>query len=342
MALLTVLLLCTVPVRTDDPVSSNVRFSGEIIRILDRKCLHCHSNDGLAMPLSNYRDVRSWGRAIREEIVEQRMPPWSAARGYRRFQNELALTSREATTILSWLDGGMPRGDDRDLPKPSPPAAVKRPDLQLTVTPQRVPALDDRIVRRVSVDTNLDVDRAIARVVVNPGHRSVLRAALVFVGDPDREGRWLGAWLPWQHEIAPPERSAFRLPARARLTVELHYRGGERETTDQPTIDLFFAPDPRQSVDDVIAAAASPLRMTSSSTIWAILPSADSATKSMELTARRPNGSTEVLLWIPELRHEWPQALVLQDPVTMPAGTTVSLVAHPLGAVARARVSIVK
>jgi hypothetical protein len=210
------------------------------------------------------------------------------------------------------------------------------------MTPQHVPALEEHIVRRVSVDTTLDVDRAIARVVVNPEHRSVLRAALVFAGDPDRDGRWLGAWLPWQHQVAPPERSAFRLVARARLTVELYYRGGERELTDRPTIDLFFAPDARQSADDVSIAAGSPQRMAAGSTIWAILPSVDSTTKSMELTARRPNGSTEVLLWIPEVRHEWPQALVLQDPVTLPAGTTLSLVAHPAGVAARARVSVVR
>ena len=52
-------------VRADDPVSSSVRFTGEVVRILNRKCQACHGPESLAMPLATYGDVRSWGRAIR-------------------------------------------------------------------------------------------------------------------------------------------------------------------------------------------------------------------------------------------------------------------------------------
>src|SRR5689334_14871115 len=93
-------------VRADDPVSSSVRFNREIVRILQRRCIACHAPGRLSIPLVNYRDVREWGRAIREEVVEQRMPPSTAAPGYGRFENALGLTFRETTTLLSWLDGG--------------------------------------------------------------------------------------------------------------------------------------------------------------------------------------------------------------------------------------------
>src|SRR6185436_10745596 len=53
--------LATASIRGDDPVSSSVRYTGEIVRILDRKCAPCHSTASLAMPLSNYREVREWG-----------------------------------------------------------------------------------------------------------------------------------------------------------------------------------------------------------------------------------------------------------------------------------------
>jgi hypothetical protein len=40
------------------------------------------SHGGLVFSLSDYRDARAWRRAIREELVEHRMPPPIAARGY--------------------------------------------------------------------------------------------------------------------------------------------------------------------------------------------------------------------------------------------------------------------
>jgi mono/diheme cytochrome c family protein len=340
------LLASTVRVRTDDPVSSSVRYTGEIMRIFDRKCAPCHGADNLAVPLSTYREVREWGRAIREEIVEQRMPPWSAARGYARFRNELALTSRETATILSWLDGGMPRGDDRDLPPPPAPEPRQPPQLRLQIPPQRVPAFDDHIVRRVSVDTSLAASRRVSGVIVRPDNRRVLRGALVFL-EADGRTQWAGGWLPWQPALAAPASHAFTLPPAARLTVELHYRGDTKDLEDAPAIDLYFAdPSPARGASDAAAIgelrvdAARPTRLTSAARVWAIVPSAGEQTSSLELTARRPNGAVDVLLWIPELRRDWPQALALQDATTLPAGTIVTLSVEPRGARAEVRLSL--
>jgi hypothetical protein len=329
-------------VRSDDPVSSSVRFTGEIVRILDRKCLPCHGNESLSIPLSNYRDVRSWGRAIREEIVEQRMPPWTVARGYGRFRNDLSLSARETTTVLSWIDGGMPRGDDRDLPVPPRSAAAVAPDVRVALPAQRIPALEENVVRRVTVAVAIDRDRPIARVVLTPGARQVLRGALIFEGDGDRTGRWIGAWLPWQRETAPPAPHGFRLPRTAAVTVELHYRGGDHDVTDESLIEVYYSREASQPIDEVSVRGSAPARLAQNATVWAIVPSAGDAAQSLELTARRPDGSVDVLLWIPRLHREWPQALVLDRPLALPAGTSLSLVTHPPDASGRARVSLLR
>src|SRR5687767_6101105 len=120
---LCVLLACTVvltvalaPLEADDPVSTNVTFNREIIRVIQRKCEPCHAAGGLAMSLSDYRNARAWGRAIREELVEHRMPPAIVARGYGQYETDPTLNAREMATFLTWLDGGMPRGDEGDRP----------------------------------------------------------------------------------------------------------------------------------------------------------------------------------------------------------------------------------
>jgi hypothetical protein len=338
LTLAAALLVSGARVRTDDPVSSSVRFTGEIVRILDRRCLACHDARGLSMPLANYRDVRAWGRAIREEIVEQRMPPWSAARGYGRFRNDLSLTAREMTTVLSWIDGGMPRGDDRDLPPGPAPAAAAAPDLRVALPPQRVPALEEQLVRRVTVTIPIDLDRPIARVVLVPGAREVLRGALIY----DAADRWIGAWLPWQRETASPSPHAVRLGRDPRVTVELHYRGGDAEIADESTLEVYYAPKTAPLVDEISVDGRSPAPLPRNATLWAIVPTTGGGTRSLELKARRPDGATDVLLWIPQVHPEWPQAFVLDTPLALPAGTTVSLVAQPPGTAARARLGLLR
>jgi len=325
-------------VRTDDPVSSSVRFTGEIVRILDRRCLACHDARSLSMPLTNYRDVRAWGRAIREEIVEQRMPPWSAARGYGRFRNDLSLTAREMATVLSWIDGGMPRGDDRDLPAAPAPVAAAAPDLRVPLPPQRVPAFEAQLVRRVRVTIPVDPDRPIARLVLVPGAREVLLGALIY----DAADRWVGAWLPWQREAGPPSPHAVRLGRDPRVTVELHYRGGDAEVSDESALEVYYAPKAAPPVDEVSVDGRSRAPLSRNATLWAIVPSSDGDVRSLELKARRPDGSTDVLLWIPQVHPEWPQAFVLDTPLALPAGTTFSLVVQPPGSTARARLGLLR
>ena len=62
------------------------------------------------MSLTTYTEARPWARAIREEILERKMPPWQAVRGYGHFANDISLSTREMEIILSWADGGAPSG----------------------------------------------------------------------------------------------------------------------------------------------------------------------------------------------------------------------------------------
>ena len=330
-----------VRVRTDDPVSSNVRYTGEIVRIFDRRCLGCHADQGLAMPLTTYGDVRSWGRAIREEIIEQRMPPWAAARGYGRFRNELSLSAREMLTLLSWIDGGMPRGDDRELPVASANSERPAPDVRVPLPVQRVPAAVEHVVRHVAIDVDLDPGRPIARVAIAPDATRVLRGALVFEADAaGAPARWLGAWLPWQHEAAPPAPSTFRLPPRARLVVELHYRGAADDVTDAPAVDIYYGSRGARPSDQIAVSPGAPVSLPASASVWAIVPSPGESAASLQVSAREPDGATSVLLWIPHVSHVWPQVLLPDRPVVLPAGTVLSVNAVPGDRSTRVRLAV--
>lgn len=320
------LILAAAPaIRADQPITSSVRYTREVAGILDRKCLPCHARGSLSVPLTSYQEVRAWGRAIREEILEQRMPPWPAAPGYGHFRNDLSLTARERATLLSWIDGGMPRGDGA-APRPAgiDDAGDAPPGRRLAVPAQTIPAGGDLVVRRVVVATDLPSPRWVRRVVVRPGDRRVARGALVFV---EPQGLWVGAWLPWQASIEPPEGHAFLLPARARLTLVLYYRGADEPVVDRPVVELYFAPSARRRTVGQLVVETS-VNLEKPATVWALQPSPSPTARSLELRVRRPNGAIQVLLWMPRCLPEWPQALVLQQPAELPAGTTVSLIVH--------------
>jgi hypothetical protein len=331
-------------VQADDPVSTNVSFNREIIRIIQRKCEPCHTAGGLAFSLSDYRDTRAWGRAIREELVEHRMPPPIVARGYGGYLSDPSLNTREMATFLTWLDGGMPRGDEADRPKTTDAGAtgdVGSGSVRLSLPPQTVPAGENLVVRRVTVDAASIANRSIARVELRPGNRRVLRGAIIFAsnGRPASGApSWVGAWLPWQHAVVPPPTHAFRLPSGTSLRVDLHYKGADAEITDHSEVEVVFAPDTAQgSIGDVAVEAAADrtpgrmrgtIKLPQATTIWAVHPEFDASVTSMELRAERPDKSVEVLLWMPTPNPDWPVALVMQEPVNLPAGSTISLVAE--------------
>ena len=62
--------------------------------------------------------------------------------------------------------------------------------------------------------------------------------------------------------------------------------------------------------------------------VWGIRTALIAEGSSLELSARRPDGSIEVLLWIPTARQDFPAPYIFEDPVRLPAGTVVTLTAR--------------
>src|SRR5262252_8333223 len=129
---LTVVLLPFAFVSAHEPITTKVRFNKEVIRVLQRSCLGCNRPGGIAMSLATYDEARPWAKAIKEELLEKRMPPWNAVKGYGEFRNSPPLTQRDVDLIVNWVEGGAPKGDEKDLPNAplmSSDWALGNPDL---------------------------------------------------------------------------------------------------------------------------------------------------------------------------------------------------------------------
>lgn len=98
-------------------ITTKITWAREISRVFNRRCIACHHNGGPAFDLGAYEEARPWAEAIKQEVLQRRMPPWGAVKGFGDFRDEDGLTEVEIAIISSWVEGGAPRGDLTLLPK---------------------------------------------------------------------------------------------------------------------------------------------------------------------------------------------------------------------------------
>jgi hypothetical protein len=98
-----------------DIVTTPVTWNREISRIFHSRCVSCHREGGPAFSLTEYKESFPWRTAIKEEVLERRMPPWGAVKGFGDFRNDQALTPEQLELLTSWSQGGSPEGDAKDL-----------------------------------------------------------------------------------------------------------------------------------------------------------------------------------------------------------------------------------
>jgi hypothetical protein len=114
--------------RAHDVISTKITWNREISRIVYARCASCHRPGGQASDISlmTYQDARPWAKAIKEEVLERRMPPVAIVKGFGDVKDEDALTQEELHLIADWVEGGSPEGDDPALlPKPPEFKAAK-------------------------------------------------------------------------------------------------------------------------------------------------------------------------------------------------------------------------
>ena len=85
------------PARAKTAEFKNIKYSGEITKILQDKCVTCHQKGGIApFAMDSYDVVKTMAPMIREAIRRDRMPPFDADNHYRAFAKNENLTAELA------------------------------------------------------------------------------------------------------------------------------------------------------------------------------------------------------------------------------------------------------
>lgn len=320
--------------------NGEVTFGEHIAPILRRHCVECHREDDIApFALTNYEEVVGWGETIREVIEDQRMPPWHANPEHGAFINERVMSTAEVTTIVDWVESGMPRGDSdvvADLPRRAPGwHLAAEPDLVIPISDSGfdVPAAGTVEYQYFVVDPGFVEDRWVSAAEIVPGNRSVVHHAIVFVRPPDGERQrgigWLTAYVPGQSLIALPEGMARRVPAGSKLVFQIHYTPTGISQKDATRVGIVFA-DPATITTEVqtrlvlsrdfeippyeadYAVHMSSDDFPTGSQLMGIVPHMHLRGKRFRVLAH-VGGASKILLDVPNYDFNWQHAYMLKE-----------------------------
>lgn len=338
---------------------------GTISRLLDTHCVDCHRDGGVGpFPLDDEAEARANAGMIARQVERGLMPPWFAAPdphgGESPWMNDRSLAAEERDAIVAWARGRRlsgdpgqgPRADARDRPRPGSIAAwsIGEPDLVLEIPEEiEIPADGYLDYVNVTVDTGFREDRWIEAWEVVPTALDAVHHVLVFVRDPasgqvDRDG-FLAAYVPGHRAmdytdpaVSGGRTMAKRLPAGARLYLQLHYTPNGRATTDRTRIGLRFADAPPETEVMVTSLAnrrfrippgaeahpvSARLRVPDDVRILSFLPHMHVRGRSYRYELVAPDGTREVLLDVPDYDFNWQLNYVHAEPRLVPAGSTL-------------------
>lgn len=344
---------------THEPITTKVMFNKEVIRILQRNCLGCHSPGRIKadIPLTIYEEARPWAKAIKEEVLEKRMMPYQAVKGYGNFRHDYILPQRDVELLVSWIEGGAPRGEEKDYPKQSIDQFIKSADWPLGLpdlilqpeTETKVAAEGDNQNRCFVLTTGLKADRRVRAIDFQPGNGSIVHSASFFIDSSakpnvcsDKAGpEKLGQWVPGQAINQLPDGTAWLLPANSRIILKIHYQTNGEPATDRSRIGLYFAKGSNNKAVRNVIISTGETSATDRNKIKIvhtvnepaeavyIRPLLFSSFKTIEATLRSPDGTIEILILARKYRFDWQPAYYFKRPVSLPRGSRVEVIGYP-------------
>lgn len=228
------------------------------------------------MPLLTYEQVRPWSAAIKQTVLQRRMPPWFADPHYSKFRNDRRLTDEQVATIVNWVNNGSPKGSDKDMP-PTPQFAegwsfTRPPDLIVEMPIEvTVPATGVWDIMNYYVKVPLTEERFVEAVELRPGNRRVVHHSIVnIVKLPDEAasgdlttGKKLGSFgwkligqAPGKGAEAHHDGIAKRITPGSYFEFNMHYTPNGKVEKDRTKVGLWFAKGPIHH--EVITSIAAP------------------------------------------------------------------------------------
>ena len=249
-----------------------VTFHKDVEPILQKHCQECHRAGEIApFSLMSYQDARPWAKAIKEDVLTKKMPPWFADPQYGHFSDDRSLSKAEIETLTSWVEAGAKEGDSKDAPAPlkfTDGWNIPKPDLVLDMNSFSIPATGDIPYQYVVLPTKFTEDHWIQAAEARPSDRTVVHHVVIFVRSP--QSKWLREAEPGVPFVPPGNGRDFTntsgggsdilmiytpgkvpemwrpglgklIKAGSDLVLQIHYTTSGKATTDHTKVGMVLA-----------------------------------------------------------------------------------------------------
>ena len=339
------------PNATAEATIDTPTWSEGVAAIVHESCASCHRPGEVApMSLLTYQEARPWARSIARRVADGTMPPWHATGGTAEFANDRSITEQEIQALVRWAEAGAPAGDLEAAPEPpefpSDEWRLGEPDFVVTLEQVEVPAGGPDQFHDLVGRVALPEDEWVTAVEILPGNAKVVHHVIV-VGvkgfDVDPMAGWLGAWAAGTEPMVFPEGTGRLLPKGSNIIADMHYHPAETAETDVTRIGLHFADQtPAKELTNLwvqnesfeIPAGAENHEVRATRKLWqsgkimTLTPHMHYRGKDFEFILHYPDGRREVPLEVGQWDFNWQTFYKLAEPIDVPAGTVVEVVAH--------------
>ena len=341
---------------------ASISYADEVAPILADNCASCHRENGIApFAMNSHQSVQGWSPMIREVVMTRRMPPGQIDPHVGEFDGAPGLTNLEVQKLINWIAAGSINDSANDplteLTWPDTKWHLGEPDMIVKIPPQQIPATGVLDYRNLAVPlTELTESRWVRGSEVSPGDYGVVHHVIPTVIPPSggiARGEGLNSVLALNPEVptmagyAPgysdrmeKENTGALLEAGSTIVFQMHYTTSGKETVDETELGIYFYPEdmipeqrvsgrPAESEDIYIPPGvkdhpiSASLVMDRDVYLQSVLPHMHFRGKRVKYTAQYPDGTEQVLFSQPLYNFNWQLTYHFEDPVFLPAGTTV-------------------
>ncbi|MFT5208635.1 MAG: peroxiredoxin [Flavobacterium sp.] len=329
-----------------------ISYSETIAPIIYKNCVTCHRAGGMGpFAMSSYLVIKGFSPMIREVLRTKRMPPWHADPHYGEFANDRSLSTQQIQNMVHWIEAGSPRGtgpdllaqDDRDWPK----YRMGTPDFVIDIPATDVPATGVVDYQYKMVDNPLDEDVWVSGTEVIPGDYQALHHVIGMYGkiNPDAEPRrrfvpmgGMGGYAPGTDAGFYPDNSGTFLPKDAKFSFQMHYTSFGKAVIDKTQVGVWLHKEKPKNImqgqfiaNYQIKIPANTKRHTESkeytfereALLYSVLPHSHFRGIASDFVAIYPDGSSEMLLSVPNYDFNWQTDYTFKEPKVLPAGTKI-------------------
>ena len=331
----------------------------DIAPMIIDNCVTCHRQFGVGpFALDSYLSLLGWSPMIKEVLLNKRMPPAQIDPDIGHSDSARYIATEDIQKLVHWLSAGAPRGEGADPLEELNYVENKEwllgePDLIVTAPRQRIPATGVLDYIYADVELPFDEDKWVVGMQYQAVATSALHHLMSFV-TLDEEDFWgeersnststrrfLDGYSPGEARAERfLEGTAVRIPKGAKLSMQFHYVGIGAELFDETKIALYFA-DPEdiphlkeRMVQAVSATVVIPPKehdvrahaqytFEDAVVISGVRAKMNARGKNMKFSVERPDGTMQDILSVPAYNYGWQPHYVLEQSISVPAGSTV-------------------